>query len=301
MQAANRVAVNTIIQYVRLILNVLIGLISVRLILNALGEDDYGVYDVVAGVISLIGFISSSLNQTSLRFISVSLGKNDSEDIRTTFNNCFWLHLFIALGISLLLEIVGLFLFDGFLNIASDRIYAAQCVYHFMVITLFLNILITPLNALIIAHEKFIFTAGISILDSLLKLAIAFALIYTSQDKLILYGFLMAAVTGINVLLDFVYVRVSYKNEVSLSKPCLSGMKEVTGFAGWTLLDVIGSAATRQGYTILINKYFGTAMNAVFALARQVEGHIYTISTSVIDTMKPQIISAYAGRKGGRT
>lgn len=293
MQNANRVAINTIIQYIQLILNVVIGLYSVRIILNALGHDDYGIYDVVAGIIAVLSFIKSSMSQTSIRYLAVSLGTKDIEEIRSTFNKCFWLHLFISIGLVILMEIVGQFLFDGFLNIDINRIRAAKIVFHCMIVTLFLNIAITPFSALIIAHEKFVYFSFIGILDSLLKLAIAIVLLHTSQDKLIVYAVLMVGVSIINKILHITYLLQFYRKEMYIGKVVLSEYKDITGFAGWTFLDVMGAVASRQGYAIMLNKFFGTTVNAAFAVSRQVEGHTYTISSSVINTMKPQIMKSY--------
>lgn len=300
MTAANRVAINTSVQYLRLILNVVIGLYSVRIILNALGVDDYGIYDVIGGVIALLGFVSSSLSQTSIRYISVSLGQNSLTNVRNTFNDCFWLHLIIASFLVIVIEIVGLFLFDGALNIPLERLDAAQWVYHFMALTLFLNICITPFTALIIAHEKFVYTASIGILDSVLKLLIAFLLTVVSKDRLIMYGVLMTGVTIVNVGLYLIYLFVNYKQELYVSRPIIKRIRSVSGFAGWTIMDVIGVIATRQGYALILNKFFGTATNAAFAIARQIEGHIFTISASVIDTMKPQIMKSYGAGDNAR-
>ena len=293
MENAKRVAVNTIIQYIRLILSVLIGLYTVRVILYALGKSDYGVYDVVGGVITVLSFIRGSLTQTSIRFLSVSLGKNDKQHTRNTFNNCFWLHFVLAFLFFIILEIAGLFLFDGILNIAENRIDAAKWVYHCMTFSMFMDITITPFMALIIAHEKFIYTAFITILDSLLKLSIAFIIKNVLSDKLIVYAILMSLIVATHAFLYIIYVFYKYKNEISFSRPKVSGIKSVTGFAGWTVLDVLGSIATRQGYAIILNRFFGTIINAAFAISRQIEGHIFTISASVIDTMKPQIMKSY--------
>lgn len=293
MQTANRVAINTIVQYIRLVLNLIIALVSVRIILNSLGASDYGVYDVVGGVIALLGFLNSSLSQTSIRYLSVSLGEKKVDKIRNTFNNCFWLHFIIAIIMVIFLEVVGVFLFDGFLNIPGDRIYAAQIVYHCMTVTTFLQIAVTPFQALIISHEKFIFTSCVSIVDSLLKLAIAMVLIYTMADKLIMYGSLMALVTLLNTILFIGYIVIVYRREMYIGKPSILGIKGQSQFAGWTILDILGSMVNRQGYAIMLNKFFGTYVNSSFAIARQVEGQVYGISAAIIDTMKPQIMKSY--------
>ncbi len=293
MTTVNRVAVNSLVQYVRLFLNLVIGLYSVRIILDALGADDYGIYDVIGGVISVLSFVSLSLSQTSIRFLSVNLGKNDVSSIRKTFNDCFWLHFFFSSLLVVVLEITGLFIFDGFLNIQANRIFAAKCVYQCLVLSLFVNVIITPFSSLIIAHEHFVYSSIVNIIDSLLKLAIAYALIYTLYDKLVVYAVLTSCVVLLNMCFYILYLIVKYKNEMLIGKPSVSGLRNVSGFAGWTILDVIGTLATRQGYAVVINKFWGTTANAAFALARQIEGQIFTISAAVIDTMKPQIMKSY--------
>lgn len=293
MQTANRVAINTIVQYTRLVLNLVIALVSVRIILNSLGASDYGVYDVVGGVIALLGFLNSSLSQTSIRYLSVSFGEGNLDNIRRTFNNCFWLHFLIAFIMVIILEVVGLFLFDGFLNIPKNRIYAAQIVYHCMVVTTFLQISVTPFQALIISHEKFIFASCISIIDSLLKLAIAFILIFTHADKLIVYSVLMALVSVLNTFIFVGYVIVVYRQELYIGKFSTEEIIGQSQFAGWTILDIMSSLINRQGYAIMLNKFFGTYINSSFAIARQVEGQVYGISAAIIDTMKPQIMKSY--------
>ncbi|MGV8135436.1 MAG: lipopolysaccharide biosynthesis protein [Mangrovibacterium sp.] len=301
MNSASRVAINTSVQYIQLILNVLIGLFSVRIILESLGASDYGIYNLLGGVIGLLTFISSSLSQTSIRFISVSLGKNDISATRKTFNACFSLHLIMAILLVVVLEVVSIFLFNGFLNIPKERIHAAQMIFHCMVFTLFLNIAITPFRAILVAHEKFIFTSGIGILDSVCKLLIAIIIARASIDKLKLYGVLVATLVSIDVILYSAYAILKYRKEISLEKPNKGDLCSVMGFAGWTLFDVIGSVANRQGYAVLLNKFFGPVTNAVFALAGQVEGHLYIVSSSVIDTMKPQIMKTYGAGETDRT
>ena len=156
----------------------------------------------------------------------------------------------------------------------------------------------TPFTALIISHENFVYTAVVSILDSFLKLAIAFCVANANTDKLCLYGILMLMLMVVNILCYVIYVRVKYRSDYYIGKLDVLGVKKQSGFAGWTLCDVLGSLATRQGYSIMLNIFFGTITNAAFSIARQVEGQLFYISSSVIDTMKPQIMKSYgAGEK----
>ena len=293
MQTANRVAINTIIQYVKLIVNVLVGLISVRILLNALGADDYGIYDVVGGVIALLAFVNSSLSQSSIRFLSVSIGKSDLNDTRSVFNNCFWVHLLVSLFVVIVFVLLGTVLFDHFLSIPKDRLPAARIVYHCMILTLFLQISVTPFNALILSHENFFVISLISILDSFLKLGIAFAVKYSTVDKLVLYGMMMAIVTILNSIISIGYVNKKYNKELHIGHISLKESKVLLNFVGWTVLDIISQLSTKQGYAIMFNKFFGTTINAVYALSRQIEGNLYYLSASVIDSMKPQIMKSY--------
>ena len=293
MQAANRVAVNTVIQYTRLVVSALIGLISVRLILGALGDDDYGLYDVIAGVIGLLGFISASLTMTSTRFLSISLGKNDDEETKKAFNSCFWMHVIMAAALVLVLEIVSLFIFDGYLKIAPDRIPTAKWIYQCMLVSLFLSISVTPFISMQISHENFVYVSLVYILDALCKLGIAIIITRYNQDKLLLYGILMMLITVLNVLCFVVYSMICYRKQLRINFIPLKDLKSVSGFAGWTMLDSLGATLSRQGYSVLLNRFFGTTVNAVFALARQVETPVYVISSSIIESMKPQIMKSY--------
>jgi len=301
MNAVNRVAINTILQYIQLIANVFLGLFTVRIILNALGTVDYGIYNLIGGVITLITFISTSLSQTSVRFLSVSIGKADIGDIRHVFASCFSMHFYMAISLCLFLEIVGLFLFDGFLNIPAERLFAARVVFHCMTITLFLQVARTPFSAMVTVHEHFHISTTLAILESTLKLIIALIIARSSFDRLILYGVLMGLITVLSTSCYLLYNHFEYKAFIWLHFKPISSIKEVFSFAGWTLLDVFGTVANRQGYAVILNKFFGPVTNSVFALASQVEGHLYMVSNSVINTMKPQIMKSYGAGDLQRT
>lgn len=293
MDNSSKIAVNTIILYSRLVICALIGLYSVRIILDGLGAEDYGIYNVVAGVIAMLGFISTTLSATSIRFISVNQGTHDVAKVQDAFRKCFHLHFVMGFLISIVLALVGLFLFDGFLNIPENRVYSAKIVYYFMCCTVFLNIVVTPFSALIISHEKFIYTAIISVLDAVLKLGIAFYITYTSYDKLIAYGLLMALVTVVNVALYLFYDIQHYRNEIGVRNFSIKGLGDVTQFAGWTMLVTVGFTLSRQGFIILLNKFFGAIVNAAYAIASQIEGYIDMIADAVVSAIKPQIMKSY--------
>lgn len=295
MKTVNKVAVNTIVQYIQLIINVIISLITVRLVLSALGKVDYGIYSLVGGVIALISFISSSISQTSIRFISVSLGGGEMNKVRETFSICFSLHLYMAITLVIVFEIVGFFIFDSFLNIPEERVIAAKMVYQCMIINVFISIVNSPFIALISAQENFVFASFVGILNAFLKLAIAFLITVYQSDKLILYSILLSGVAIIDMLFYQIYSWKKYPNCISLKLVGFKPLRNVTSFAGWTLFDTFGSMVTNQGYAILYNKFFGPVMNTTYGLSQQVGGQLFNISRVVVVTMKPQIMKSYGG------
>lgn len=297
----NRVAINTAVNYIQIILNVLFGLLTVRYVFQSLGEIDYGIYNLIAGVITLITFISESLSQTSIRFISISLGSGNNTMLRQVFSSCFSLHLYMAIILAIILELAGLFLFSGFLDIPDSRLFAAKIVYQCMVLALLLNIISTPFRAIIVAHESLVYISAIGILESLCKLLVAIALLYTSSDRLIVYGVLMAAISLVPFIGFYLFSIIRYKRVVSLKLVGYLSIKQIVNFAGWTLLDVLGVIANRQGYAIMYNKFLGPSTNAVFALAGHVEGPLFSVSASVINSVKPQILKSYGQGDKERT
>ena len=294
MSTASRVVINTAIQYAQIVIVAIVGLFSTRYILEALGPENYGTYDLLAGVIGMLSFVMSSLAQTSNRFISMELGHGNLENQTQVFNNCFWLHLFVAIGLVVLMLTLELFLFNGFLKIPPRQRVEALWVYHFMILSMFMSICSTPFRALIVAHENFISLAYITIIDSFIKLGIAILLLHCFTHKLLVYGLLISLISVVNFLCYAFYCSWKYdgQSRILISRLKWGGIKELTGFAGWTFMDTLSVICSRQGYSILLNLFFGVRMNAVFAIARQVEGHVYTISASVIDSMKPQIMKS---------
>ena len=290
MNPANRVAFNTLVQYVQLFLQLLLGLITVRLVLDTLGPEDYGIYDMIGGIIAMMSLISSSLSQTSMRFLSVSLGKSDKNQTRETFKSCFFVHVIVAVGLFILLEMLGFFLFNGDLNVSDERLNTAHIVYHCMTFSLFLNILSTPFIALISANEHFFYLSIVGLIVALFKLAIAFIISNTHIDKLMLYGILMAGITIVATLLYVFFCFYRYNEQISIGKTSFKETIKIFSFAGWTLFDVFGLSVPRQGYSVLITQYFGPVVNASYSIAKQMGSYIDTIGISVVNTMKPQLM-----------
>ena len=292
MGSANRVATNTIILYARMAITMFVSLYATRLILAALGAADYGIFSVVGGAVAMLTFLNTAMVITSQRFMSYAEGEGDFQKQKNIFNVSIVLHFGIGLVIVVLLEVFSVFLFDGILNIEPDRMGAAKMVYHFMVVSTFFTVISVPYDAVINAHENMLFVAVTGILESVLKLAIAFAITYTAFDKLIVYGMLMASMYVLLLVVRRVYCHLKYE-EVSInvrkyfSWPLFNQM---TGFAGWSFLGSAVSVLTNYGQGIILNVFFGTTINAAQGVSNQVSGQLGAFSGNMMKALNPVIV-----------
>lgn len=291
MEPAKRVIKNTGFLYGKMVITIFISLYSTRLILNALGEVDFGIFTLVGGVISMLSFINGAMIIATQRYLSISLGAGDLFKLKSVFNSSVVLHLIISLIIVILLEIGGIFLFNGGLNIPSDRIHTAWIIFHFMVISTFFSINAVPYYASINSHENMLVDAVLGIFESLAKLGIAIWLIYSKEDKLILYGVLIAGLTVIIRIIISVYCHRKYE-ECRLhlkSYIKIDLLKEMLSFAGWNVFGLFCSVLKSQGLAILLNLFFGVVVNAAYGIANSVNSNISVFSTNMIRAILPQI------------
>ncbi len=295
MQENNRrIAKNTIILYFRMFLTIIVGLIASRVILSALGEEDYGIYNVIGGVTTIFAFINSSISVSSSRFISFAIGKNDLEYERHLFRHIVYIHYAIAIITIILIEIAGLWFLNNKLVIPEARMDAAFWVFHLSAFTCFLSIISTPYNAMIISHEKLSVFAYISILDSLLRLGICFLIMKSGIDRLVFYAILLATEALLIRLIYMTYCRMKFKTsngKVVLKKDTF---KEIAGFAGWNMFGNLATVTINQGITILLNIFFGPVINASRGLAMQINNMIGTFSDNIRMAINPQITKSYA-------
>lgn len=294
MQASTRVVFNTGIQYVRVLITVGINLYSVRLILNSLGKVDYGIYNLIAGVIAMLAFLNTAMSITTQRYLSVGQGRNDLDFQKCIFINSFWLHVAIGITVVVLAEIAGFFLFSGFLNIPPERISIASQVYHFMLLSTFFTILGVPFTATLTAHENFLLPAILLIIQSFLNLGIALLLYIVPGDKLLFYGMCMVVPILLNFGCSVFFCIRKYQECFSLSvkRINISLVKELTGFAGWNLIHALCTIGTVQGIAVLLNLFFGTVINAAYGIANQVAGQVNFFANSLFVSMNPQIMKA---------
>lgn len=290
-----RLAKNTMFLYFRMIFIMAVTLYTSRVVLRVLGVEDFGIFNVVAGVVAMFGFLNSSMSATTQRFISFSLGRGD-DNLNKVFSTCVLTHALIALGVLVLVESVGLWFLYNKMIIPEVRMDAAFWVFQFSVLSTVVTVMSIPFNADIIAHEKMSAFAYISIVEVCLKLLIVFLLDVGNIDKLVLYGFLLLLVQcGIFLtymgycLRHFKESRFRFVYEKKL-------FSEVFSFAGWNLWGYLASILYTQGLNILLNVFFGPVVNAARGLANQVDGAIRLFASNFQMAINPQIVKTYAAK-----
>ena len=303
MQADNihnsgRIAKNTLVLYIRMIFLMFISIYTSRIVLNALGVEDYGIYNVVGGVVSMFTILSGSMSAAISRFITFELGRSsDLERLRTVFSTSVTVQVIIAVLVVLLAEGVGVWFINNRMNIDPERLNAANWVFQLSLLSFAVNLLSIPYNASIIAHEKMSAFAYISIFEGVAKLSVAFLTASSPFDRLIFYAMLTCVVAVIVRILYSVYCR-KYFDEVRFHFCFDKGLfREMFSFAGWNFIGVTSGALRDHGGNILINIFSGPAANAARAVSVQLGGAIQSFVTNFMTAVNPQITKSYAAEE----
>lgn len=289
-----RIAKNTLLLYLRLVLTMGVGLFTSRVVLNTLGVEDYGVYNVVGGVVAMFALFTGSLSAAISRFLTYELGKGNVHKLNVVFSTSVTIQMVLAIVVSLLAEIGGVWFLNTHMNIPLERMNAANWVLQFSILTFAINLISVPYNAAIIAHEKMSAFAYISILEVILKLGVAYTLYISPIDKLKTYAILLALVA---LIIRFVYSIYCNRQFAECHYKFVfdkSLLKQMTGFAGWNLLGSGAYLFNTQGVNIVTNLYFGVAVNAARGVASQAEGIIRQFVTNFTTAINPQITKSYA-------
>lgn len=289
-----RIAKNTMYMYIRMFVTMLIGLYTSRAVLAALGFEDYGLYNVVGGIIALFTFVNSAMTNTTSRYITYYLGKKDVQRLQEVFSTAFYIHVLVAILIIILGETIGLWYVYIKLVVPDGRFLAAFWLYQFTIVTTAANVISVPFNSAIIANERMSAFAFIAIFDAVFKLLVAVSLEYIPYDKLIYYGFMILL---IQLSINTVYWIYNYKYfEGSRIKKVFdkSLFKEIFGFTGWNLFGSFSSMFFSQGINLILNFFCGPTVNAARGISVQVEGLVRTFATNVQTAINPQIIKSYA-------
>jgi len=291
------IAKNTLFLYFRMMLTMGISLYTSRVVLNTLGVEDYGIYNIVGGVIMIFGFLNSSMSGATSRFLTFELGRQDYENLKKTFSAALIVHFIIAGIIFVLGETIGLWWLENKLVILPERMNAARWVYQLSIISTMISITQVPYNATIIAHERMGVFAVIEIINKSLLLGIIFLVAINPFDKLIFYAILLLAVTftiamtyRIYCIKNFPESHFKYEWNKEIIKPMIS-------FSGWNLYVDTSYFAKNQGINIILNMFFGIILNAAYGIANQVQGIVSSFVNNFLISARPQIIKLYAEKQ----
>lgn len=298
-QRNKRIAKNTIVLYIRMIFLMLINFYTSRLILSALGIEDYGIYNVVGGIVTMFSFLNSAMATGTQRYLTFELGKKNENQVNNVFVTSINIHFFIALIVILLAETVGLWFLNHKMVIPDNRMDAAMWVYQFSVISTAVMFVSVPYNALIIAHERMSVFAYISILEVVLKLLLVLFLFITHDDRLILYGLFILCVQIVIRVVYGIYCKIHFHEARYVPRFEKRLFREMLSFSGWNLWGSTATVAMTQGLNILLNLFFGPSVNAARGVAAQVQSAVTQFSSNFQTAMTPQIIKSYAS--GDRT
>lgn len=274
-----------------------ISIYTSRIVLQALGVEDYGVYSVVGGIVSLVGFLNSSMANAVQRFLSFEYGRGSYGNVNLVFSLSVEGHLLIIAVVLVLSEILGIWLVNHELDIPADSMHAAHWVLQTSIFAALFSFIQVPYNALIISKESMRFYAYVSLIEGGLRLATAFAVIYIATDKLILYGCLQLAVSILIFLVYYLYCNVNIPESRFHWVRDKGRFREILSFVGFNLIGEIGWVFTNQGLSIVMNIFCGPVVNAARALATQVNGSVMTFVNNFQQALSPQIIKTYANHE----
>lgn len=289
-----RIAKNTLLLYIRMLFLMAVSLYTSRVVLQALGVEDFGIYNVVGGVVAMFGFLNAAMSSSTQRYLTFELGRGDMSRLRTVFCTSVNIHALISLVIVLLAETIGLWFFYQKMIIPEERLNAAMWVYQYSVLSSVVMVMSVPYNASIIAHERMSAFAYISILEVLLKLLIVFLLQVVSWDRLAFYAFLVFLVQlGIRFIYG-IYCRKHFKETAFRWLWDKVMFREMLSFAGWNLWGNCAGVAFTQGINLLLNMFFGPVVNAARGIAVQVQSAVQQFSLNFQTAVNPQITKSYA-------
>lgn len=294
-QSSNkRIAKNTIALYVRMLINLVVSLYTSRVVLATLGVEDYGIYGVVGGVVGMFSFLNAAQSGATSRFITFELGRGEKGRLNETFVSTKIVHIGIALIVVLLAETIGIWFLNHKLVIPEGRMTAARWLLQLSLVSTFLNILQTPYNAAIIAHEKMDVYAYVEMLHVFLKLGIVYLLVIGHFDKLILYSVLLLSVSVIIILIYRIYCRHHFAETRARFVWRKDILKSLLSFSGFNLFGNMGSIVNLQGTNFVVNIFYGVVYNAAVGIASTVAGTVEGFASNVMTAFRPQITKDYA-------
>lgn len=294
MNANNRMVLNTTVMYGRLAITMVVTLLSSRWVLMALGQEDFGIYNLISGLLSMLMFLNLTMATASQRFLSFALGKGDRQLIFDTFYYSCALHFLIGVIIVLGIEIIGQLLLQTVLQVPDGKMYLAVFCLHSLAVSTFFTVISVPYNAVLISHENILFVAIVEILSAISKLVAAIILLNYDGERLKLYALIMAGIPICQSIIYRIYCERHYKEtKIKIRKiKDYSLFRQFTAYAGWNLIGSISSLLRTQGVSMLLNSFHGVAMNAAYGIATQVKGQFSHFSSSIVTATRPQIVKS---------
>lgn len=271
-----------------------LSLYSSRLVLEILGVNDYGIYSLVAGVVSMLSFLTNSLVGSTQRFLSVSQGKGNIERLREVFSNSLILHIVLGFVVVIILGTLTPFIFNGFLNIPTGRIDIAEKLYLLVILMVYTSFIASPYRALLVSHENIVYTSIVDVIDGILKVILVILLPYFTIDKLLAYGFIMLGIQLFNLFAFLIYSHVKYEECIfpKIRLFSFKYIKELSSFTGWMLYLSVCITVRIQGLAIVLNKIYGASINAAYGIGSQISGMVSFISSSFNNAVAPQLMAS---------
>lgn len=293
-----KIAKNTVYLYIRMAFTMLLGIYTSRIVLKALGETDFGLHNVVGGVVLMLAFLNGTLIASTQRYLNMALGEKSTDYVSNVFNASVHIHLILTGVIFILAETIGLWFLNNEMNIPENRVFASNMVYQFSLVSFLFAINQSPLQAMIISHEHMGVYAVVSVFDISAKFLLALYVLFTSYDRLIIYGLSLMLVSLLDYLIYRYYCYHNYK-ECKTVGLCIDKAiyRSLLGFSGWALIGSMAGSLLNQGVNILLNIFSGPAVNAARGLAMTVNNCVYLFVSNFTVAVNPQLIKTYASHE----
>ena len=294
MRVGEKITLNTLVLYAKLLISIVVTLFSTRIILSSLGVEDFGLYNLIGGAIAFLSFLNSAMMVSTQRFLSVGMGKKKAYDLHEVFSTSLAIHLIIGTILLIILFLIRPLLFSSILSIPHDRISVAMDCYVIMIFSVYITILAVPFNASINAHEDMWYFAIVETIVTFLKLGAAFILYYVMSDKLIMYCYLLLVITVIGILAKLIWAFIKY-DEVNVNVIKYFNyryFRSMTAFISWNALGSVAQIGRNQGVAIVLNMFFGVVVNAAYAITNQVNSFLIYFSQILTSTFAPQIMKS---------
>lgn len=296
-----RIAQNTVFLYARMIIVLLVSIYTTRVVLSALGVDDFGVYNVVCGFVSMFSFLNTSMSNGIQRFYNYEAGTNETKGVTYVYQTSLLIQIILAVILFLVLESIGVWYVNYKMVLDSGRIIAANCIFQFSILSLILLVLQVPYSAAILAYERMDYYAIVSVIDVFLKLGIVMSLPFIPSDKLIVYGILQLLLSIVNFMLYYLYAKRHFKMLIIKKVFHKELFKSIFTFSGWNITSMFAWMTQGQGVNMVMNLFFGTVVNAARGISAQIQSAIQGFCENLVIAFRPQLVQSYAKGDINRT